>query len=331
MLSSPTALFAAAVLSCLLSSRADYASDRAALVKQEAALALGGSITLTATELKAEAVLLAARRTDLAPGHNAPSLPGTHFFAAKPRLEAGALLPLLQGMPKGAVLHVHSDSMVDIPWLVQNATYDDDLFLCGRLGHNEATFRFSGSRPDPSAAGAHAVTCAVSPGWRSLQGLRAASGNATAFDAALVAEMTLTTPEPWYKYPTLDAVWARFEGAFTAASGIVYYQPVHARYLERGFELFRKDGVQHVEVRQVLQGEIGRVYTREGGLLDANYTVQKVRRTRDEGGEGREWGKRERVFCAFVLARACSSVLDVQLVDGHTTHPPHTHISPERY
>ena len=51
-----------------------------------------------------------------------------------------------------------------------------------------------------------------------------------------------------------------------------------------------------------LKGEIGRVYTREGGLLDANYTVQKVRRTRDEGGEGRKRGKSK---CSV---RLCSCV-----------------------
>ena len=53
-----------------------------------------------------------------------------------------ALFALLKPLPKGAALHVHSDSMVDIGWLVATATYDPNLHVCGIAGGLDAPASF---------------------------------------------------------------------------------------------------------------------------------------------------------------------------------------------
>lgn len=126
-------------------------------------------------------------------------------------------------MPKGAALHLHSDSMVDVAWLVANATYDNSLHMCGELESRNATltFRFFNS---PAAA----PPCAQATGWRQVTALRSDEKNGpAAFDGRLVNALTLGHDPA--AYPTKAAVWQQFESALSAVDGIIFYDPVHTR------------------------------------------------------------------------------------------------------
>jgi adenosine deaminase CECR1 len=74
---------------------------------------------LSAREQAADRVLQAARAADL---EISPPLPSVHFFDAKERIESGRVYPIMRTLPKGAALHVHSDSMASVEWLVSNYT-----------------------------------------------------------------------------------------------------------------------------------------------------------------------------------------------------------------
>ena len=159
-----------------------YRAQRARSIQSEASAALGGALcaTFTPAEVRADSLLRAAKASALAlPG---PPLPAQHFFDAKPRIEGLELFALLRKMPKGAALHVHSDSMADLTWLVANATYDPRLWLCGELtGASEVSFLFTEGGP-PSAAS----QCSAGHGWRQVTALRGISGMSPAqFDAGL--------------------------------------------------------------------------------------------------------------------------------------------------
>ena len=156
-------------------------------------------------------------------------------------------------------LQVHSDSMVDIPWLIAHATYDENLWICGKLqGKHDVQFRFAPSDPAAQPGGAGACK-ATSAGWQKVADARKAASSPADFDASLERELSLVvaTP-PSAAYPTLEAVWGAFQGCLNAASGLIFYEPVHQLYLERAFAVFAADGIQVVELRQVLQGDIGR-------------------------------------------------------------------------
>lgn len=201
-------------------------------------------------------------------------LAATHFFEARSRLEQGQLFPLLQQLPKGAALHVHSDSMVPAEWLVSNITYMPHLWMCGHLnGTHTITFRFSDATDGPNG---QAFACASTSGWRTVAQLRAAAGDPAEFDASLLREFTLVRPNPDIEYPTVNDVWKNFQNTINVAEGLVFSDQVFPHYLRKGFETFRDDGVQHVELRQVLQGDIGCVYTLNGTLLPPKFTFETI-------------------------------------------------------
>lgn len=219
---------------------------------------------------------MAARAADnaAATANGLKPLAATHFFEARTRLEQGQLFPLLRQLPKGAALHVHSDSMVPAEWLVSNVTYMPHLWMCGHLnGTHTITFRFSDATDGPNG---QAFACASTSGWRNMAKLRAATSNPAEFDASLLREFTLVRPNPDIEYPTVNAVWENFQNTINVAEGLVFSDQVFPHYLRKGFETFRDDGVQHVELRQVLQGDIGCVYTLNGTLLPPRFTFETI-------------------------------------------------------
>eukprot|EP00729_Bicosta_minor_P025257 gene25257-12003_t len=88
---------------------ADYMKERAAMLAAEEAEWLGGgAASLTAEELKADAVLGAARAADQSSrsSNGLAPIPAVHFFEAKKWFEdMSTVMPLLKAMPKGAALH----------------------------------------------------------------------------------------------------------------------------------------------------------------------------------------------------------------------------------
>ncbi|KAG7243234.1 hypothetical protein INR49_011925 [Caranx melampygus] len=56
--------------------------------------------------------------------------PALHFFKAKPLIQKSSIFKLLQKMPKGAALHIHSSSLVNVEWLVKNVTYRPHCYIC---------------------------------------------------------------------------------------------------------------------------------------------------------------------------------------------------------
>ena len=91
---------------------------------------------------------------------------------------------------QGAALHVHSDSNVPVSWVIANATYDDNLHVCGSIGETGSSFRYTEGTP--------AMPCPT--GWQQVNQLRNATGT-KAFDQVpyMILTMTLAltlTPTP---------------------------------------------------------------------------------------------------------------------------------------
>ena len=251
----------------------NYNLLRASLVQQGAATAVGSSM-LSVTERAADTVIRVAKQQQLM---RTPPLSALHFFDAKSEIESSRLMGLLRRLPKGAVLHVHADSIVPLDWVIANATYDDNAHICQMNSSLQIRY-FSAQLPIPRS------TPACNTGWQALSTLRQQIG-AAAVDSQLLQHMSLINTEraPPY-YASLNAVWAKFESLFGAASGILFYEPVHARYVREALQIYKEDAVQHVEVRQVLQRGIGQVYTLNGTLLPVEHTLQTWQRIADDLG-----------------------------------------------
>uniref|UniRef100_A0A3Q3MGQ7 Adenosine deaminase 2a n=1 Tax=Mastacembelus armatus TaxID=205130 RepID=A0A3Q3MGQ7_9TELE len=128
--------------------------------------------------------------------------------------------------------------MVDVEWLVKNATYRPHCYMC--LTDNQSIrFIFSSRRPRPLSH--------CSP-WNLLETVRAKMVNTTELDNSIMANLTLFThQDPATVYPSQDVVWDRFEQIFLALWGLVTYAPVFRDYYYQALlpEIYELDGSTH--------------------------------------------------------------------------------------
>ncbi|XP_041935213.1 adenosine deaminase 2-A isoform X1 [Alosa sapidissima] len=234
--------------------------QREMLMRQEASRQTGGSVVLTPAELQVDAYLHKLKVKEMA---SVPFPPSIHFFKARPRIQKSPVFKLLQKMPKGAALHVHSTAMVSPEWLVRNVTYRPNCYICFTWG-GSVRFLFSDGQPYPQ------WDCLY---WQLLQSLRARMVDPAKFDKSLIQNLTLFTEDPESAYPSDDAVWARFEDAFRIISGLVTYAAVFMDYLYQSLEEFYADNVMYVEIRSGLT----RTYELDGSIHDKIWSLKAYR------------------------------------------------------
>ncbi|XP_054656909.1 adenosine deaminase 2-A isoform X2 [Dunckerocampus dactyliophorus] len=209
------------------------------LIAQEASRQTGGKVALTPVERKLDAKLRQMKEREMWAD---PFPPALHFFKAKPLIQRSSIFKLLQNMPKGAALHIHSSSLVSVEWLVKNVTYRPHCYVCFTWD-NSVRFVFSQRQPFPR------WDCFY---WQLLHTLRAKNGDPASFDASLMQHLTLITEDPDGEYPNQDAVWEKFEKAFIATAGLVSHAPVLRDYIFQGLQELHQDNVMYLELRSGL-------------------------------------------------------------------------------
>uniref|UniRef100_A0A3Q1JEG5 adenosine deaminase n=1 Tax=Anabas testudineus TaxID=64144 RepID=A0A3Q1JEG5_ANATE len=209
------------------------------LIRQEASRHTGGQVTLTTAEQKLDTYLHRLMEQEMSA---AQFLPAIHFFKAKPLIQKSSIFKLLQKMPKGAALHIHSSSLVSVDWLVKNVTYRPHCYICFTWD-NSVRFLFSDRQPFPR------WDCFY---WQLLETLRARIQDPIEFDNSLMQHLTLFTEDPDGEYPSQDVVWEKFEKAFIAAAGLITHAPVLRDYFYKGLEELHQDNVMYLELRSGL-------------------------------------------------------------------------------
>jgi hypothetical protein len=91
---------------------ASYAERRQAALAGEAADMVGSKIVLTELEQAADSLLRAARSVDLT---DSPPLPSVHFFDAKPRYDAGRVLPIVRAVSARATAPLSNQPARTVP------------------------------------------------------------------------------------------------------------------------------------------------------------------------------------------------------------------------
>ncbi|XP_054656910.1 adenosine deaminase 2-A isoform X3 [Dunckerocampus dactyliophorus] len=227
------------------------------LIAQEASRQTGGKVALTPVERKLDAKLRQMKEREMWAD---PFPPALHFFKAKPLIQRSSIFKLLQNMPKGAALHIHSSSLVSVEWLVKNVTYRPHCYVCFTWD-NSVRFVFSQRQPFPR------WDCFY---WQLLHTLRAKNGDPASFDASLMQHLTLITEDPDGEYPNQDAVWEKFEKAFIATAGLVSHAPVLRDYIFQGLQELHQDNVMYLELRSGLS----RAYELDGTIHDKMWTLR---------------------------------------------------------
>uniref|UniRef100_A0A3Q3M274 adenosine deaminase n=1 Tax=Mastacembelus armatus TaxID=205130 RepID=A0A3Q3M274_9TELE len=232
-------------------------TQRDLLIRQEVSRQTGGRVTLTAAEQKLDAYLHLLKEQEMSAAQFPPAI---HFFKAKPLIQKSSIFKLLQKMPKGAALHIHSSALVSVEWLVKNVTYRPNCYIC-YTWDKSVRFLFSTHQPFPR------WDCFF---WQLLDTLRAKTEDPVGFDNSLMQYLTLVTEDPDSEYPSQDVVWKKFEKAFLAAAGLISHAPVLRDYIYKGLEELHHDNVLYLEVRSGLS----RAYELDGTIHDKVWTLK---------------------------------------------------------
>ncbi|TSZ83221.1 Adenosine deaminase 2-A [Bagarius yarrelli] len=230
---------------------------RELLLQEEVSRQIGGRVELSAAERRLDSLFRKLKEQEIRASHFPPAM---HFFQAKPYIQKSPVFKLLQKMPKGAILHIHSSALVSVDWLVMNVTYRPHCYVCftwtGRV-----QFLFSARQPFQR------LGCSR---WNLLEKLRAAISDVSAFDKSLMQNLTLFTENPDVRYPSQDDVWNQFEQVFTSISGLISYAPVFKDYLYQGLLQLYNDNILYLELRAGLS----QTYELDGTIHDREWSIQ---------------------------------------------------------
>eukprot|EP01111_Echinosteliopsis_oligospora_P009636 TRINITY_DN2859_c0_g1_i2.p1 TRINITY_DN2859_c0_g1~~TRINITY_DN2859_c0_g1_i2.p1 ORF type:complete len:518 (+),score=95.67 TRINITY_DN2859_c0_g1_i2:220-1773(+) len=234
---------------------AEYISYRDSLLQTEYKQSLAGNEQLSKQEMVVSDILsnMVVQDAGIMGDHYAPSL---SFFDAHPWIDNTSIVfPILKKMPKGAVLHLHSDSAGSYDFLVYNVSYRD---YCYMYTTETATIPYGAihmfaSQPDDM-------------NWVKTTELRAASSNSSEFDANMLLRFTIQG----LNFVDYFSVWDGFEAAFSRIFGATTCAEVWKDYIDNAVNEMLEDGVTHIEFRIATASYW---YDLEGNSYDINFAI----------------------------------------------------------
>ena len=181
-------------------------------------------------------------------------------------------------MPKGAILHAHIDSMVDVIWLIRHATYQQNCYMQTCKQTDRITFRFFHQDPNEAQTGGQGL---LEEPWISVPAAREAYGiehrhQQHAFDQMLYEKMTMMPEirQGCDAFPD-EYIWDRFLETFVTASGLINHTPVFRAYMKEKLERLIDDGVLYIEERMV--GIASELYEADGTVHPLSFTIRTYR------------------------------------------------------
>nr|KAG5709047.1 hypothetical protein BaRGS_004686 [Batillaria attramentaria] len=238
-----------------------YMERRMEVVHYERSLRLGAKQTLTEEEEVVNRVLMLEKEREISQSlwDGAPFPPELHFFHAKPLIDETFIYQFIHDMPKGGNLHVHFGASASLDWFVQNVTYRPHCHVC-RGADGAPLFHFYTTPPEnPDCP------------WKLVADERKLYDDPRMYDAELVRNISVVVDDPDMTYPSIRAVWVRFEPYFIGVLGAVNYLPVFTDYLWRTLQELWEDNVQYVELRFTIE-----LYDLEGSYSD-EHMVEVIR------------------------------------------------------
>lgn len=187
--------------------------------------------------------------------------PSKNFSEAKAAIESTMLFRILQRMPKGGILHIHSDSTGNPTWLVKRAIEDEN----GYIYMQEDDTLLKGTM--------RCFTKGKAPyGFQSMRVLAAKDIN---FVPKIVEMITMNSADTLSVNP-----WIKFNECFSRTENLFLYEPIFTDFYQNAFEAIAEDNLQFIELRTALDP----IFDINGKMISNNeiialfrQIVQKVR------------------------------------------------------
>lgn len=252
----------------------DYEKHRRVFLRQAHTTYFSSAMnaTLIDREKKLSNCLSALRRhqtklfTNPPAGNSPSSLPPSshgqppgsiHFFQIHEYMKTTPLFKLLKTMPKGGLLHLHGDALVDRKFIISKlAEWADRCYM--RIWKREKSYpKAEGQTSDVPMFRFASSIPVDGEEWVLVKEAREnfPDGGAEGFDAWLYRCTTLRGREGEFTsstvvFPSEHAVWHEFENCFLTLSGLIQYFPILKLYIrELCSRYYLNERVQYSELR----------------------------------------------------------------------------------
>ncbi|XP_059161941.1 adenosine deaminase AGSA-like [Physella acuta] len=239
-----------------------YMKMRNDLIYKDENTRIGAHLSLSLDEKLANEIFMKEKRAMIDESRDTPSLflPTASFYRSKQYIQQTKLYKLIQKMPKGAALHIHDQSMVSLDWIVKNATYRDNVYMC--VANQSLFFRVFNATSINSACE-----------WKSVKSQRAASQDVAEFDASIRKNLSMISSDPFQAFEDNQEAWVRFIGFFRQVFGLLTYAPLYRDMILQTLEEFYQENVQYLEIR----GDPSGLYELDGTVHNAEYGVNLIK------------------------------------------------------
>ncbi|XP_070578977.1 adenosine deaminase 2-like [Ptychodera flava] len=240
-----------------------FLSSRAQLLNDDSSYATGSNVELKGKEWAVNDLLMMLKLEEISEGLKTSLYPpAVHFFQTKASIDKSGVFEIIRIMPKGAILHVHDDSLVDLSWLIRNVTYRPGCYMCFTRKRGNVIFKFHEKEP------AADEEC----DWKLVKTERSNYVDADEFDNMLENNISLIVEDPTNFYKNQYDVWSYFTDFFQSFRSLFSYSDVMQDAYYEGLRQFHEDGAQFVEIRSALPP----VYDLDGTTYDEEYTLGKL-------------------------------------------------------
>ncbi len=221
-----------------ISPKQEYLNQRQQLVSEDLSWSTTQDIELDSLEQLLNSNIIAMRDSMIAvykDQHFFP--PARYFFQSKKHIEGTPLFGIIKQMPKGGLLHLHDAAAGDAGWIVNRVINDPKAHIY--WGPPTDTYTKGQIQYFPEEQ--------VPTGFSKAVSLNHQLEN---FPDSL---MSLLTFDESIDKDSVD-IWMEFELVFQRIYGFVRYQPVFKDYVYHYLDLLVEDGIQHVELRSLING-----------------------------------------------------------------------------
>ncbi|MCB2199332.1 hypothetical protein KQI63_08000 [bacterium] len=214
----------------------DYLDQRAQMIELDRSSRRSASLELDEKELAADAALERLKQEwDTLATWQYP--PANRFHEVRAAYDASPLLPIMDALPKGGMLHAHPSATGSFDMLLE-ATYDPHVYIYqGRdtLWLPTGALRWAKQPPGPK--------------WSKVIYERGLATDKPAFDRELIESITLGLED----YGKGD-IWDHFEGNFSRMWGLESNPAVWRDYMANTCRELAEQNVQYVEFHTYVDG-----------------------------------------------------------------------------